>query len=137
MPLHIHWDDESHNLLRVTFEGTWALEDLLMTGVAAIDEVSTTQNRVDVILDFSRSASRIPQNLPILIPQLKDKALPANRGIILLIDAPMSIRTFVSMLQGIAPDMVADLYFMDSLREAYLLLEKPVRDAETLYPVSG
>jgi hypothetical protein len=136
MPIHIHWEDDSRNLLRLTFDGNWTLDDLLMVGADAADQLAAVEHRVDLILDFSRTSTRIPQNLPTLIPQLKDKDVP-NRGIILVVAAPMPVRTFVGMLQGIVPDAVADLYFMDSLREAYLLLEKPVPDAQTRYPVAG
>jgi hypothetical protein len=136
MPIQIHWDDESHNLLRLTFEGTWTLEDVLIAGDTVFTHLNAAAHRIDIILDFSRPSARIPQNLPTLIPRMKGQVLP-SRGIVLLIEAPPPIRNFVGMLQGTMPDAVTDLYFMDSLRDAYLLLEKPVPDTQSQLQVAG
>jgi hypothetical protein len=76
MGITVEWDDVEHTIIRMTYAGSWTLEELRAKGMDAILMLRTVDHPVYVISDFTETA-----NLPVgILWQARDlnRLRPAN-----------------------------------------------------------
>jgi hypothetical protein len=122
MDIQIYWENPQETLLHLTFPAHWELRTFVDTMLGALSFIRQRTQRVDLILDFQASKSRLPHNLTAAMPQII-QSMPENRGVILLVGADYYIRAIFSTAQNSAPHRFGDVYCFDRLDDAYALLE--------------
>jgi hypothetical protein len=131
MTVEMHWENPQETLLRLSFPPQWELSTFVDTMLHTLRLIKQRSCRVDLILQFQSSSSRLPYNLTAAMPQII-QLMPENRGVMLLVGADYYIRATFSIAQNSAPHRFGDVYCFDTIEDAYALLEfTPVEAARS------
>ena len=115
MHLITEWDNESHTILRVTYQPGWTWDDLEANLPIEKEFLDSVNHRVDVIADFR--GTRLP---PGAISRLRKIAasppyVHPNSGLVIIVGSPIFMKEVVDVYrkvfgpQGQKLHMVADL----------------------------
>lgn len=126
MPIRVAWDNAEKHLLYTRYTGNWTTAELHTAIEEGLQMMNEVQHRVDWIFDFTLSAKTASGNLLSIAPSLQRK-LPTHRGVILVVGANHYYKVQFDLLQKRVPSLLNDLYFLDTLEEAFGLLERPWR----------
>ena len=123
MPIRTFWDDENKTVIRVVFEEKWGLDDFdgMVNDIRQMR--AGARYRIDVLLDFTTSFSGYSLNLLPIITRI-ERIIANHTGITVLVKGPPYVKYLVGVVDKIAPRITQDLYLVDSLADAYELLEK-------------
>jgi hypothetical protein len=116
MPVQVIWDDESQTALRQIYSGHLKLEDYM----AATDEFGrmarTVSHNVHSIMDRTEVLSTPGVMLPAL--RYANNNLPPNMGVRIIIKSSMFTRILVDLGRRVAPNLVKDVHFVNTVEEA-------------------
>lgn len=123
MPIRTAWEDQTQNLIHITFEDKWSITDFH----TMIDEIrqmrSGARHRIDIVLDFTASFSGYNLNLLSAMSRV-ERLISNHTGITLLVKPPAYVKYLVGVVEKFAPRITEDLHIVDSLAGAYELLER-------------
>ena len=117
MPVAMDWNNPERTVIRVVFDGEWETDDLyrmINKGVSMIDSVD---HKVDSIFDFTRSTSSPTSALATL--GRMEATHSEKEGLVIIVKASSYIKALVNIARKLAPKTFAQLYFVDTLNEAY------------------
>ena len=131
MPWNVKWLDENERVLIMTPTAPWewgVMEDTFDTANAL---AGGKPYKVDLIVEFTGDL-KPPQNptgehIAPFVP-LRERLLdvPPNRGLMILVSAPLYVESIVRNLQSVVKEQVNTdhIKFADSLDEALAMIEK-------------
>lgn len=123
MPIRTFWDDQNKTVIHVVFEEKWGLNDFdgMVNDIRQMRDGA--RHRIDIILDFTASFSGYNLNLLSVISHI-ERIISNHTGITLLVKPPPYVKYLVGVVDKIAPRITQDLHMVDSLEQAYELLER-------------
>lgn len=121
MPIDIDWKGESKNILLVTFPPRWDWAEFKEATKQTAVLVAQVEHTTDIILDLKNSSIPVSGS-PFEAGNAFFKALPANRGVIIVVTNTF-IRSLASIFRTIDREFGALLYPVNSLDEAFSVAE--------------
>lgn len=132
MPVEVVWDDEAQTILRQIYSGHIKLEDYMSATDEFVRMARTVPHTVHSIMDRTGVVSTPGVMLPAM--RHADNTMPPNVGLRVIIKASMFTRVLVDLGRRIAPNVVNNIHFVDTLDEARLLIASHIAKSAT--PVS-
>lgn len=129
MPVQVIWDDEAQTILRQVYAGHVKLTDY----IAATDEfkrmAETMPHTVHSVMDRTQILSTPSVMLPAL--RYANTHVASNLGLRVIIKAGMFTRFFVDMGRRVAPHLVKNVHFVDTLDEARTIIASQTQTIST------
>jgi hypothetical protein len=122
MPVQVVWDNPEKTILRQIYSGHVKIEDFF----AATDEVFRMAQEVDHIVHSINDRTPALSFPARILPALRyaNKHVPPNLGLRILIKPSLFARLMVDMGKVVAPKLTQDVYYVETLAEAYALIHK-------------
>jgi hypothetical protein len=84
--------------------------------------VTSVQHRVDCVVD-AHAVGFVPKNALQIIYERYNTVAP-NIGVIVIVSAPMIIKTIVDVLRRMRPEIFSHYQFTDTVEDAYRLIAR-------------
>jgi hypothetical protein len=122
MPVQVVWDDEAQTVVRQIYEGHTILDDY----ISATDEVARLAKTVPHTIHSVMDRTRIVRTPGSMLPAMRyaNQHVPPNLGLRIVLKASMFTRIIVDVGRRVAPHLVQNLFFVETLDEARALIEK-------------
>jgi hypothetical protein len=125
MPVHLNWSNDHRTILRVSFDGEWALGDLLdwLDGMTQLVEASPIP--ISVILDYTDN-HHFPPDIIAGFSKIADSAMlnHANVDHIVVVGAEQINAVFLHHFS----DLYHELHFAESYDTAYEMIRRARTD---------
>jgi hypothetical protein len=120
MPVEVIWDDEAQTILRQIYSGHLKLEDYM----AATDEFGRMARSVPHTVHSIMDRTRVLSTPGVLLPAMRyaNNTLPSNIGLRVIVKASLLTRVLVDLGRRIAPNLINNIHFVDTLDQAYCLI---------------
>jgi hypothetical protein len=116
MPVEVVWDDETCTALRQVYSGHLKLDDYMQATDDLVRMATSVAHTVHSIMDRTAVLSTPGVLLPAL--RYANQHVPPNLGLRVIIKPSMFTRVFVDLGRRVAPRLMKNIYFVDSLDEA-------------------
>jgi hypothetical protein len=129
MPIQVVWDDESKNTIRQIYSGKLTLQDYII----ATDTVEVMAKEVAHTVHSLMDRSEVVSAPGIVLPAMRyaNSHVPPNLGIRIIIKGDMFTHVIVDIGRRMAPRLVHDIYFVDTLEEGRAVIAKHIKKART------
>src|SRR5438105_4332271 len=129
MPIQVVWDDESKNTIRQIYSGKLTLQDYII----ATDRVEVMAKQVTQTVHSLMDRSEVVSAPGIVLPAMRyaNNHVPPNLGVRVIIKGDMFTHVIVDIGRRIAPRLVHDVYFVDTLEEGRAIIAKHIKKAHT------
>jgi hypothetical protein len=121
MSIHIEWHDEGQTILIQTYKGDWTINDYIDVVNRTFNLIDPLSHPVDVIADMTCSG-RNPVHFISAGPYIRNKISP-NQHMIVVVGANEFIRKMGVIAQRMAPHVVRNMHFVNTLDEAFLHID--------------
>lgn len=129
MSVDVSWHNDEKSIVKFTFSDPWSVPELTECERITRLEIVELDHIVDAIFDF-REASVLPQNtLSYFASSLRKGESIQNEGVTVVYGANMFVHMIGSTLQKMVKS--ADIYFVDNLEEAEVILVKVKQQRHT------
>lgn len=120
MPVEVIWDDETQTILRQIYNGHIKFEDY----IAATDEFGRMARSVPHTVHSIMDRTRVLSTPGVLLPAMRyaNNTLPLNVGLRVIIKASWFTRVLVDLGRRIAPHLINNIHFVDTLDDARRLI---------------
>jgi hypothetical protein len=120
MPVEVVWDDEAQTMLRQIYSGHLKLEDY----IAVTDEFGRMARSVPHTVHSIMDRTRVLSTPGVLLPAMRyaNNTLPPNVGLRVIIKASLLTRVLVDLGRRIAPHLINNIYFVESIEDAHRLI---------------
>jgi hypothetical protein len=122
MPIYAEWDNESRSIIRIYLHDPWELSEYFQAAEQARALADTVTHRVHLIYDLTDSFN-VPLNLLPSIRAIEKRFVPPQ-GITICVKTSPYLRTIMKMGIRVFPHLGHNLFFTDTLQEAYDLIKK-------------
>jgi len=122
MPIYAEWDNESRTIIRIHLHDPWELSEYFQAVDQAQGLASTVTHPVHLIYDLTHSFN-VPLNLLSSIRAIEKRFIPPD-GITICVKTSPYLRTIMKMGIRVFPHLGHNLFFSDSLQDAYDLIKK-------------
>jgi hypothetical protein len=125
MSVEVIWDDEAKSTIRQIYSGQLILGDY----IRATDLVKQMAKEVSTTVHSIMDRRAVISAPGIVLPAIRyaNSHVPPNLGIRVIIKGDMFTRVVVDIGRRVAPRLVRDIYFVDTLEEGRAII---ARDCE-------
>ena len=129
MPVQVIWDDEAQTTLRQIYAGHVKLTDY----ITATDEFKRMAESMPHTVHSLMDRTQILSTPAVMLPALRyaNTYVASNLGLRVIIKAGMFTRFFVDMGRRVAPHLVKNVHFVDTLDEARALIASQTQPIST------
>ena len=122
MPVQVIWDDEAQTILRQIYSGHLKINDY----IEATDEFGRMARTISHTVHSIMDRTQVISTPGVLLPALRyaNNNLPPNSGIRVVVKGSMFTRLIVDFGRRVAPQLVDNVYFVDTLEEARLTIAR-------------
>lgn len=122
MPVAMDWETPERRVIRITFMGTWDVNDLHRLITKRNSMMECVKHYVHQIYDMTASTSS-PSNLLSIMSRAE---LPSDKkgSLIVIVSASDYIKSIASIMRTISPALFQNIYYVNSVDEAENLIHK-------------
>lgn len=120
MPYRVYWDEHNDRILYHEYSGVVTAEEYIAVVDENWDLISPLDHTVHVIQDRRHVRSRVQSIFRAL--KYANSKTPSNLGLRVVVGADSYVKMLISLSQRIAPKLVRDVYFADSVEEAHSII---------------
>ena len=120
MPVEVIWDDEAQTILRQIYSGHIKLEDYIAATDAFVRMACSVPHTVHSIMDRTKVVSTPGVMLPAM--RHANNTMPPNVGLRVIIRPSLFTRVLVDLGQRIAPNLINNIHFVDTVEDAHRLI---------------
>lgn len=120
MPYSVHWDNPEQTTLHLRLSGTLTIEDYYLGLREVYDRIQTKPHTVDIIFDRAAVRRHPSKVFPVL--RYAADTMPRNLGKKIIVGGTSFTRLAFNVIGQLKPNLGHELYFVDSLSDAYILL---------------
>lgn len=128
MPGETRWDNDEKTILLHVYSGDVILQDYFDVIDKSKQMTESVPHTVHVILDRTTAESQPPGLSAAL--RYANKHIPSNQGIRVVVGGNRFTRLMVDIGRVVAPHLVKDVYFADTLDEARALIQSKAQQEE-------
>jgi hypothetical protein len=127
MPVQVIWDDEAHTILRQIYSGHLKLNDY----IEATDEFGRMARTVSHPVHSIMDRTQVLSTPGVLLPALRyaNNNLPPNLALRFVVKGSMFTRLIVDIGRRVAPKLVDNVYFVNTVEEAHLIIAQHAEKA--------
>jgi hypothetical protein len=129
MPIQVVWDDEGKTIIRQIYSGKLTLQDYITATNLLEQMVKGVSHTVNSLMDRTEVVSAPGIILPAM--RYANSHVPPNLGLRVVIKGDMFTHVIVDIGRRIAPRLVHDVYFVDTLEEGRALIANRSKPAYT------
>lgn len=122
MPVELVWDNEERTILRQIYSGHLAFEDYINATNEFERMAGTVSHTVHSIMDRTQILSTPGASLKAMI--YANNHVPPNIGLRVIVKATMFTKFLIDMGQRVAPHLVKNVHFVETLEEAHALIAR-------------
>ena len=126
MPIQVRWDNPEKTVLCQRFEGKWTGPEYY----ASLDEMAKiskeVNHRVHLLGDMTQSESIPALNLLAASGRVV-KMVDSQFSTVIVVKAHSYFQSLVNVVRRMSPALADRVYFVSSLQEAHVLLEKKMQ----------
>jgi len=123
VPISVEWANAEKTIILRRIWDYWDHNDVHQMTDTTCVMLSQVNHVVDVIVDCGAPFTVDPTRL-ISAVRRSEKLMPENMGIIVLVKANKFVQTLLNINRLNAPRLTSRARFVDTMSEAYMLLEK-------------
>jgi hypothetical protein len=129
MPVQVVWDDETKSTIRQIYSGNLTLQDY----ITATDVLAQTAKSVPHTIHSLMDRTEVTSAPGVVLPAMRyaNNHVPSNLGIRVVIKGDMFTHVIIDIGRRIAPRLVHDIYFADTLDEGRAIIAKHTKAAYT------
>jgi hypothetical protein len=116
MGIRVVWDDADYRILRQVYPAHWTLEDFEHIVQRSNKLLRGLRHTVHIIAD-GRGSGGAPNILT--LARKVNASVPDNQGVVVVVGADPNTRRNIEAARRIAPRATGNLYFAQSLEDAY------------------
>lgn len=127
MPVQVVWDDEAKSTICQIYSGSLTLQDY----ITATDMLAQMAKGVPYTVHSLMDRTQVTSAPGIVLPAMRyaNNHVPPNLGIRVVIKGDMFTHVIVDIGRRIAPRLVHDIYFADTLDEGRAIIAKHAKAA--------
>jgi len=120
MPVMVIWDNKEKTIIRQIYSGDTSHQDYIQ----AVDEFAALASSVSHIVHSIMDRREIESAPSVNISGLRygNQHMPANVGLRVVVKPGLFTQIMVDVGKRIAPNLVQQVYFVDTLEEAYAII---------------
>jgi hypothetical protein len=122
MPINAQWDNQSHTIIRYHVQGSWELEEYSRANFHTWTMIDSVEHPVHVIVDFT-NANGFPKNL-LSFASTTNSQIHPRQELIIGVKIPTYLQTVVGLAVRAFPRLGHNLFFTQTLAEAYDIIQK-------------
>lgn len=122
MAIQVVWDDEAKTILRQIYSGRLTLQDYITATDLVAQMAKTVPYTVHSIMDRTDVTSAPNIVLPAM--RYANSHVPPNLGIRTVINGDTFTHVIVDIGRRVAPRLIHDIYFVNTLDEARAIITK-------------
>ncbi len=127
MPIQVVWDDEAKTTIRQIYSGKLTLQDY----ITSTDTVELMAKSVSHTVHSLMDRTGVISAPKIVLPAMRyaNNHVPPNLGIRVVIKADMFTHVIVDIGRRVAPRLIHDIYFVDTLEEGRAFIARRSKKA--------
>jgi hypothetical protein len=122
MAFEVIWGNAQKTILIQRYSELLTLEDYHQCIDASAALMQTVTHSVDLIMDLSNAT--VSNQAFLSAGNHAERAVPPNQRLVLMIGAPLHIQLIVKIAKSLFKKAAGNLYFVDTLTEAYRVIDK-------------
>ncbi len=127
MAVEVSWDDEARTIVKHVYRGNFTMADYREAARRSADLLRTVDHPVDIIVTAAEDAQYVGGSI-FSATRYVSSIRPPNQRYVLVVSASLFIKALIEIGGRIAPALVASLYHVDTLDEAYEWLQARRRE---------
>ena len=129
MPIQVIWDDEAKTIIRQIYSGKLTLDDY----ITATNELEQMVKGVPYTVHSLMDRTDVISAPGIVLPAMRyaNSHVPPNLGLRVIIKGDMFTHVIVDIGRRVAPRLVHDIYFVETLEEGRAIIAKHSKAAYT------
>ena len=127
MPINVVWDNNAKTIIRQIYTGKLTLQDYIMATNELEQMAKEVTHTVHSLMDRTDVISAPGLVLPAM--RYANSHVPPNLGIRVIIKGDMFTHVIVDIGRRVAPRLIHDIYFVDSLEEGRAVIAKHTKQA--------
>ena len=129
MPIQVIWDDEAKTIIRQIYSGKLTLDDYITATNELEQMVKGVPHTVHSLMDRTDVISAPGIVLPAM--RYANSHVPPNLGLRVIIKGDMFTHVIVDIGRRVAPRLVHDIYFVETLEEGRAVIANHSKAAYT------
>lgn len=122
MSIQLHWGDDTHTHLVVTFEETWTLQDFEAMVAKASTMTRLEMNLVHVIVEVPH-ITRTQAGLAAECARIASRHISGQQGAVVFITTKSHMQTAISCVRRLLPATAKNLYAAPNYQVAERIME--------------
>ena len=127
MPITVVWDNNAKTIIRQIYTGKLTLQDYIVATNELEQMAKEVTHTVHSLMDRTDVISAPGLVLPAM--RYANSHVPPNLGIRVIIKGDMFTHVIVDIGRRVAPRLIHDIYFVDSLEEGRAVIAKHTKQA--------
>jgi len=127
MPINVVWDNNAKTIIRQIYTGRLILQDYIVATNELEQMAKEVTHTVHSLMDRTDVISAPGLVLPAM--RYANSHVPPNLGIRVIIKGDMFTHVIVDIGRRVAPRLIHDIYFVDSLEEGRAVIAKHTKQA--------
>ena len=127
MPINVVWDNNAKTIIRQIYTGRLILQDYIVATNELEQMAKEVTHTVHSLMDRTDVISAPGLDLPAM--SYANSHVPPNLGIRVIIKGDMFTHVIVDIGRRVAPRLIHDIYFVDSLEEGRAVIAKHTKQA--------
>jgi hypothetical protein len=122
MPIQVVWDDGAKTIIRQIFSGQVTIQDY----ITSTDLVETLAKEVPHTVHSLMDRTGVISTPGIVLPAMRyaNYHVPPNLGVRVIVNGGAFTQVIVDMGRRVAPRLIHDIYFVDTVEEGRTLIAK-------------
>lgn len=120
MPIHVQWDNNTHTILRITYEGEWERDDLIQAVDQLTVMITSVQHPVDMVIDATKNRVN-PLKVISVLGYMELKIAP-NQRLVIVVGFNRLIKIVLDVAKRVAPRTAHNVFLADTLADAYAMI---------------
>jgi len=129
MPIQVVWDDETKTTIRQIYSGKLTLQDYIIATDTLERMAKEVSHTVHSLMDRTNVASAPGIVLPAM--RYANSHVPPNLGIRVVVKGDMFTHVLVDIGRRVAPRLIHDVHFVETLEEGRAVIAKHIKQAYT------
>ena len=127
MPINVVWDNNAKTIIRQIYTGRLILQDYIV----ATNELEQMAKEVTHTVHSLMDRTDVTSAPGIVLPAMRyaNSHVPPNLGLRVIIKGDMFTHVIVDIGRRVAPRLIHDIYFVDSLEEGRAVIAKHTKQA--------
>ncbi len=127
MPIQVVWDDETKSTIRQIYSGKLTLQDYITATDTLEQMAKEVSHTVHSLMDRTAVLSAPGLVLPAM--RYANNHVPSNLGLRVIVKGDMFTHVIVDIGQRVAPRLIHNIYFVDTLEAGRAMITKQVQRA--------